>query len=543
MMDLQKLIAKMDQLSEAEDPASVIAKYTEMGKSPTAQMPAFIDPKDGKVKYIDNANASMGQQPQVKVMPSDWVKRYAPDLAAALAAQGGNKAAYGAQEKGGLFGIKGLGNFDQGTKVNTQQAGADATSATFIKDMVAKITPLLDKVEKKAGVVNYSLGGTGTGGPGIKLPGATEGLNFKSGIARVLAESLGYELNEAEADPDMAELEKMFAQVADIEDPTIKSLQDRYQKILATKKEADAPGQTATPTPGGPSSQDLTGAAGAAGEEVGKKLQRYKELLAKASGKTAPTQTATPKPTAAAGANPLAADPITANAKPKTEARLSEAEKYAALRDRLLMIEARDDVQDQETDEGIADLARGAWNVGKNFAGGLGGKMAQGTTKTAAELATSQAATNAARVAAGKKALSAAQLAQQAKVGIGANNAATGAAKFANRAGTAIAKNPVKTAIAATGVGAAAGYGLSGGAEKKPEDNKPVVPPKPGVLPPKVPEVPGQTATPVPGGLTPEEMKELDTLAQSFGDSEDEEIAGLNKQYGDVKNAIMNAKK
>ena len=43
-MDLQKLIAKMDQLSEAEDPASVIAKYTEMGKSPTAQMPAFIDP-------------------------------------------------------------------------------------------------------------------------------------------------------------------------------------------------------------------------------------------------------------------------------------------------------------------------------------------------------------------------------------------------------------------------------------------------------------------------------------------------------------------
>jgi arginase family enzyme len=53
-----------------------------------------------------------------------------------------------------------------------------------------------------------------------------------------------------------------------------------------------------------------------------------------------------------------------------------------------------------------------------------------------------------------------------------------------------------------------------------------------------VPEVPGQTATPVPGGLTPEEMKELDTLAQSFGDSEDEEIAGLNKQYGDVKNAM-----
>jgi hypothetical protein len=40
----------MDQLSEAEDPAAVIAKYQEMGKKPTADMPAFIDPKDGKVK-------------------------------------------------------------------------------------------------------------------------------------------------------------------------------------------------------------------------------------------------------------------------------------------------------------------------------------------------------------------------------------------------------------------------------------------------------------------------------------------------------------
>jgi hypothetical protein len=37
--------------------------------------------------------------------------------------------------------------------------------------------------------------------------------------------------------------------------------------------------------------------------------------------------------------------------------------------------------------------------------------------------------------------------------------------------------------------------------------------------------------------LTPEEQKELDTLAQSFGDSEDPEIAGLLQQYSDVKNA------
>ena len=39
--------------------------------------------------------------------------------------------------------------------------------------------------------------------------------------------------------------------------------------------------------------------------------------------------------------------------------------------------------------------------------------------------------------------------------------------------------------------------------------------------------------------LTDEEKKELDTLAQSFGDSEDPEIAGLLQQYSDVKNAAM----
>jgi hypothetical protein len=42
--------------------------------------------------------------------------------------------------------------------------------------------------------------------------------------------------------------------------------------------------------------------------------------------------------------------------------------------------------------------------------------------------------------------------------------------------------------------------------------------------------------------LTPEEQKELDTLAQSYGDSEDPEIAGLLQQYSDVKNAAMAAR-
>jgi hypothetical protein len=40
--------------------------------------------------------------------------------------------------------------------------------------------------------------------------------------------------------------------------------------------------------------------------------------------------------------------------------------------------------------------------------------------------------------------------------------------------------------------------------------------------------------------LTPEEEKQLDTLAQSYGDSEDPEIAGLMKQYSDYKNSKLN---
>lgn len=544
-MDLRALINRMDQLSEAEDPAAVIAKYQEMGKKPTADMPAFIDPKDGKVKYMDNGNARMGGQPEIKVMPSDWIKRYAPDLAAALAAQGGNKAAYGNQEKGGLFGIKGLGNFDKGTSVNTAQAGADTFSAAFVKDIVAKITPLLDKVEKKAGVVNYSLGGSGSSGPGIKLPGATEGLNFKSGIAKVLAESLGYQLDEAEADPDMAELDKLFAQVVDIEDPAVKSLQDRYQKLLKKKEEeAAAAAQGVGRTPGGAhdgqggtnpgsTAQDVTAAASGAGEAVGKKLQRYKELLAKASGKPVTTAAAGGAPAAsnaatlrtaqnqASGSGPLSADSITANARPKTE-NMSEAEKYAALRDRLEAIESR-------VDEGPLDLVKGAWNAGKGI------YQAAKTGLSGAPVATGKLTPSGAAQVTGQGSK---KFAKQLATMPAAQRGAYQAAKV-------VKNNPGKTALAATAAGAATGYALSG---------DPEVPPTPTATPvpgggggggggPRPTPQPTPQPTPSTGALSDEEMKELDALAQSFGDSEDEEIAGLNKQYSDVKNALMNAKK
>lgn len=130
------------------------------------------------------------------------------------------------------------------------------------------------------------------------------------------------------------------------------------------------------------------------------------------------------------------------------------------------------DIEWQQLDE--AGLPAAAWNlaqkagsnianVGKNFLGGLGGKMASGTAKSADDIAAAQAATNAARVAKGQKAFTPAQLSQQTAAGIGTKNAANIVDKGANKAGQLIAKNPGKATAAAGALGAAAGANLAGG--------------------------------------------------------------------------------
>jgi hypothetical protein len=249
-MDLRALINKMDQLSEAEDPTAVIAKYTEMGKKPTVDMPAFIDPKDGKVKYMDQTNARMGGgEPQIKVMPSDWIKRYAPDLAAAIAAQGATGSAYGSQEKGGLFGIKGLGNFDKGTSVNTQQATGDAEH----KKTIAKAKELITKIKAAISTPNTGSPNSGSSYTGSVGNATNETLNFKGAIARQLAESFGYQLVEGveEAKPLMAELGKIVQGFGSTEDPEMLAIAQQYSELQnSMNKTATAPGQTATPTPG-----------------------------------------------------------------------------------------------------------------------------------------------------------------------------------------------------------------------------------------------------------------------------------------------------
>ena len=244
-MDIRALMSKLQSIESmtkvmeaGEDPAAVIQKYTDMGKKPTADMPAFIDPKDGKVKYVDKGNARMGGEPEIKVMPSDWIKRYAPDLADALAAQGGNKQGYGAQQKAGIgagiFGSdwKGIGSFDQGTKVNTAQAGADSRSNKFIADKLKQLTDLVGKLKTPSagntdpttGKIDYSLGG---GGAKLKLS-AMEDVQFSSSIARSLLES--FDLDEADA-------------------PT-------FAQDVAARKAAMQPGGATEKQPGLPASQD-----------------------------------------------------------------------------------------------------------------------------------------------------------------------------------------------------------------------------------------------------------------------------------------------
>jgi len=329
-MDIRSLISVLENIEslnrapvvEAEDPAAVIAKYTDK-----PDMPAYIDSKDGKVKYMDN-NMDRGRAGQAKVMPTDWIERYAPDLAAALRAQGGNQQGYGAQQKGGLFGIKGLGNFDQGTTVNTKQAGADASSKSYKADKLKQLSDLVAKLNAEGGgntdptvgKVDYSLGGGSS--PGMKLKesilrefgyevdegGITLGADGKvdpNGHTpekqMALSKMVGDNMNAAAGkDAIIKQIQAIMAELGQSDqayatDPdVIKALGIAQKAIDAASKKPDAAKPTTdTPVAGKP---DATAAANSSGEAVGKSLQRFKELLAKASEPaTAATPTAPAK--------------------------------------------------------------------------------------------------------------------------------------------------------------------------------------------------------------------------------------------------------
>ena len=227
---------------------------------------------------------------------------------------------------------------------------------------------------------------------------------------------------------------------------------------------------------------------------------------------------------------------------------MSEIERIAELRARLAQIESSP--QNEGAWDALAkgansvyNAGRGAYNVGKNFMGGIGNKTVQGTTRSASELATAQAATNAKRVADGKKALTPAQLAQQANAGIGTTNTATGAAKIANKAGTVIAKNPGKTAIAGTAAGVATGAAMNSTPNADPAvaQTAPAAtntgPAATNTRPPAT--APGsannQSANPAQGagdGPDPKDIAELNRLAAELKSSTDAEDIAILKRYG-----------
>jgi len=230
------------------------------------------------------------------------------------------------------------------------------------------------------------------------------------------------------------------------------------------------------------------------------KLARLKEITAKlqASASKAPGKGATaaaPESNAASLKAALekvpASDPISANAVPKEESRLSEAEKYAALRDRLLMIETR-------VDEGLWDAAvkyggkavdgvRGAYQAAKT--GFSGAPVATGKlTKAGAPQMTSQ---------------SSKQFAKQLAKAPVTQRAAYNTAKV-------VKANPIKTGLGAAAVAGGTAYALSG----KPEEAPAVVPAvQTGTPTPRKenPHADQGGTTPTPGATDVDDIKALTT--------------------------------
>jgi hypothetical protein len=256
-----------------------------------------------------------------------------------------------------------------------------------------------------------------------------------------------------------------MAQVADIEDPALKPLQDRYAALLNKPAAGAAGGETtpgatpgATPATGGNKPVVSTQGAEASAKFKAEKLARLKEITAKLQA---------------------------ANSAPKKESRLSEAEKYAALRDRLLMIETR-------VDEGPLDFAKGIYQAAKT--GFSGAPVATGKlTKAGAQQMAGQ----------GSK-----QFAKQLAKAPATQRAAYNTAKV-------VKANPIKTGLAATAAGAGAAYALSS---------------KPGETPPAVP---GQTGTPVPGKTTPA------TPATPAAPAAGEDIKTLTAEIDAIEKELM----
>ena len=501
-MDIRSLISKLDSIQALNEALTLDQVTAAVGQEKSEQkraqilmtmaqkenLPGLYDPVSGYfVSAVPDRNQMTQQEtPRISATASKSSDQTLAQLG--LVPQNASTSTF----LGRMFRGDQKGQYD----LDTKQTSRDARTQQLIADLVGKAGPLLDKLEKKYAAPK------------------TEGI-FTSGIARALAESIGYNLFEAEApvnnqssgytstpapagatgatpaeeDPDLKALQAIMMQLNDISDPKVEPIKDRYAALLqmmdtakkAAADKADKEKQAADTKTAQDEANKFTA------EELKKKIARLKELLTKLKGPGLTKDTATTNALPKSMQNPA-----------KPGEKLSESEIIANLRARLEALDRKQD--DQQVDEvfgAIGNLAKGAVNLGRNFIGGIGGRAAAGTVRSADEIAAAQKATNAARVAAGKKPLSPAQLAQQQKAGIGTVNAASKSAKVANTAGKVIRANPGKTALATAATGAAIGYGLNKDDPK--QDVTPVPTPGPGPGPgPKPDPAPSPAPAPEP---------------------------------------------
>jgi hypothetical protein len=189
---------------------------------------------------------------------------------------------------------------------------------------------------------------------------------------------------------------------------------------------------------------------------------------------------------------------------------MTETEQIAALRERLAQLESTP----QNTDEGLADLAKGAWSGIKgagsavaNKAKEIGSAFKAGVADPAAAKALAPAATKA-----GEKA--------------------------ALATGAAVARNPGKVAAAGAAAGAAGMAALGGAAATKPATPaKPTN--KPATTPTTTPDAPAAAQTPN-AAADPADVAELNKLAGELENSTDPADIALLQRYNGVINAINN---
>ena len=531
-MDIRSLISKLDSIQALNEALTLDQVTAAVGQEKSEQkraqilmtmaqkenLPGLYDPVSGYfVSAVPDRNQMTQQEtPRISATASKSSDQTLAQLG--LVPQNASTSTF----LGRMFRGDQKGQYD----LDTKQTSRDARTQQLIADLVGKAGPLLDKLEKKYAAPK------------------TEGI-FTSGIARALAESIGYNLFEAEApvnnqssgytstpapagatgatpaeeDPDLKALQAIMMQLNDISDPKVEPIKDRYAALLqmmdtakkAAADKADKEKQAADTKNAQADADALTR------EGLKKKIARLKELLTKLKGPGLTKDTATTNALPKSMQNPA-----------KPGEKLSESEIIANLRARLEALDRKQD--DQQVDEvfgAISNLAKGAVNLGRNFIGGIGGRAAAGTVRSADELAAAQKATNAARVAAGKKPLSPAQLAQQQKAGIGTVNPATKAAQTANAAGKVIRANPGKTALATAATGAAIGYGLNKDDPK--QDVTPVPTPGPG-------PGPGPKPDPAPSPAPAPEPTPSPTTTMGADDPDVAEIYDLMNDIGQYTN-------